>query len=432
MRGRALLGAALLAACDPVTPPGLLFDVGRGCDDVTLAIADPDVLPGWRLHAAALPDGDGEAAWYLASEAPGELELRRVPEDIPGLDLTSTGQPRQFSLQRGTGEGQVWLTLDRDERAQLWRVDEASATIQAGPLLVDFPADASTRWIRRLVFLGQLPHLIALPQTTRVGEVAVHVAAITPELTLGERSELTAKAGCASLAELDCPLLWDDLRELTVLDVTEPGSMAGAALLLAIATDDAPSGGSGAPPMSAPFETHVLSVTLQRDAGTERLTLTRRDHVAWQTTGPVQPWPAQIAADPLGLYVLLGRIPAANGTSADATPFDYLLRADLLGASSTAEAGVIAMLPAELNSHLLQLGSRVAVGQQADGLWYALPLEGATLNDEDIVGALEIGEASALLRAGRGHVVLVRDDQPSVRVGVACAARRGASPLDAR
>ncbi|PCC67532.1 hypothetical protein SAMN02745121_02168 [Nannocystis exedens] len=418
MRARGLVGAALLLACSPVTPPGLVLDVGRTCRDIELAVADPDVLPGWRLHAAAIARTGEDATWYLASEHPGELALRRVPEDIPGVDLSTVGAPHEFTLTRGPIEGQIWLTLDGGTEAQLWRIDEDVAEVSAGPTLADFPGDATTEWFYRLVFLGHSPHLLALPRLTPVGEVPLHMAAVTPELGLGERWAMTAAVTCPPLSELNCPLFWDDLRELSVLDIAEPGSVAGAALLISIARlpDGAP-----APEMpSETFQTHIISLALQRDPAAEKPVLTRRDHVAWSTDGPVLPSPAQIAADPLGIYVLAGLVPAPDGTSADAAPADYLFRADLLGANTTDEGGVIALLDKELHSHLLQLGSRVALGQLPTKHWYVAPIEGVTI-DEDIVGTLEVAEKASLLRAGRGQVVVRAESAPSRRVQIGCA-----------
>jgi hypothetical protein len=418
MRARGLVGAALLGACSPVTPPGLVLDVGRTCEDIELAVADPDVLPGWRIHAAAIARSGADAAWFLASEHPGELELRRVPEDIPGVDLSTVGAAHEFTLTRSSIEGQLWLTLDRDDAAQLWRIDEDAAAVSVGPKLAGFPGDASTEWFHRLVFLGQSPYLLALPRLTKVGEVPVHVAAVTPELDLGERWTLTATVTCPPLSELTCPLLWDDLRELSVLDVAEPGSVAGAALLLSIASRPDAESDPAEPP--AMFETHILSLALQRDPAGEKPVLTRRDHVAWPTSGPVLPSPAQLAADPLGVYVLAGLVPGPDGSSADATPADYLFRTDLLGPDTTDEGDLIALLNKDLHSHLLQLGSRVALGQLPTKHWYVAPIEGVTV-DEDIVGTLEVGEHASLLRAGRGQVVVVAGSAPTRRVRIACA-----------
>jgi hypothetical protein len=417
MRAGALVGAALLAACSPVTPPGLVLDVGRTCEDIELAIADPDVLPGWTIHAAALARSDEDTTWYLASENPGELALRRVPEDIFGVDLSVVGAPHEFTLARGPIEGQVWLMHDRADQARLWQVDEADATVLAGPPYPGFPADASTAWLRRLVFLGHSPYLIALPRATRVGEIMVHMAAITPELELGERWSLPAKAVCPPLSELNCPLFWEDLRTLDVLDVAEPGSVAGAALLLSIASTGEPID----PDMPATYQTHIISVTVQHDPTAERPVLTRRDHVAWATDGPVLPSPAQIAADPLGIYVLAGLVPGPDSSSANATTADYLFRSDLLGAEATDESGVIAVLGKDLSSHLLQLGGRVAIGQLPGEWWYVAPIDGVTV-EEDIVGILEVGDRVRLLRAGRGQAVVVGDTMPSRRVRIACAA----------
>ncbi|MFY0541684.1 hypothetical protein [Nannocystis pusilla] len=83
---------------------------------------------------------------------------------------------------------------------------------------------------------------------------------------------------------------------------------------------------------------------------------------------------------------------------------------------------MIALLDRDLHSHLLQLGSRVALGQLPTKHWYVAPLDGVTI-DEDIVGTLEVGEQATLLRAGRGQVVVRAASAPTRRVQIACADR---------
>src|SRR5690606_29229192 len=100
---------------------------------------------------------------------------------------------------------------------------------------------------------------------------------------------------------------------------------------------------------------------------------------------------------------------------------DYLFRAELLGDGSSQAGAVIALLPKEFRSHLLQLGSRVALGQRPGATWHVAPIEGVTI-DEGIVGSLDLGEPARLLLAGRGQVVVTGGDGPSRRLQVACAA----------
>src|SRR5262249_44728071 len=158
-----------------------------------------------------------------------------------------------------------WLALDAFGAAKLWRVDDASATITTGPTITGFPDDEPT-WIRRLVFLGQSPHLVAVPRASKVGELDLHVAAITPSLGLAQTWSLSAIVECPPLSELSCPLFWDDVRDVAVLDVAEPGSIAGAALLLAITSPVEVDMDPETPPT---FETNIISLVLQRDAADE-------------------------------------------------------------------------------------------------------------------------------------------------------------------
>lgn len=413
---RPLVAATLVAACTVASPPGLDLDVGRVCHDIAIEVDDPDVLPGSTVHAAAVPRSGDQAAWYLATDPHGTLELRRVPGDMPAIDLSALGDPGDFRVQPGPVEGQVWLALDRPEGLRLWQIDETTETVRESAALA-YP-DADTAWSRRVVFLGQTPHVVAIPRSAPVGELPLHVAPVTPTLELAESWALTATAECAPFSELSCPLLWDDARDVAVLDAAEAGSISGAALLLGITS---PWTGEPTDPETAPvFETNVISVVLQRDAAAERPVLTRRDHVAWATDGPVIPSPAQLAADPLGLYVIVGLLPGPDTSGASGTTSDYLFRAALLGAG-TADAGdVIALLPKTLDSHLLQLGSRVALGQISGRTWNVAPIEGLTVN-ESIVGSLAVDPDTAVLRAGRGQFVLDADWQATRRARIVCA-----------
>jgi hypothetical protein len=412
MRRALLLGPAV-AACTAVTPPGLVLDVGRVCDNIALEVADADVLPGATIHAAAVVRSGGDAAWYLASDQ-GRLELHPVPEDMPAIDLSMLGEPREFHVQPGPVEGQVWLLHDDDAGSRVWRIDEEAAL--AGPALAAFP-DAAQAWTRRVVFLGRSPHLVAIPRSSKVGTIAVEVAALTPELELGERWSLTATVECAPFSELSCPLYWEELRDVALLDGAEAGSISGAALLLAVTT---PQGALPAEPeMPVVFETHILSVVLQLDPAAERPVLTRRDHTAWTTDGPVIPSPALIAADPLGLYVIAGLLPGPDTSGANATSSDYLFRADLLGSGTSDPGDVIALLPKALRSRVLQLGGRVALGQIVGSTWHVAPIEGVAVNEE-IVGSLKIGDDAEVLRAGRGQFVVVGEGLASRRVRVVC------------
>ncbi len=413
---RPLAAVALVAACTVAPAPGLELDVGRVCDDIAIEVDDPDVLPGSTVHAAAIPRSGEPDAWYLATDPHGTLELRRVPEDMPAIDLSALGSAGEFRVQPGPIDGQVWLELDRLEGIRLWQIDETTATVRDSAAIV-FPAFDGV-WSRRVVFLGETPHLVAVPVVARVGTVPIYVAALTSDLEIAESWELTATAECAPFSELSCPLFWDDLRDVAVPDAAEAGSIAGTALLLAITTQW--TGDPVDPEMAPVFSTNMISVVLQRDAAAERPVLTRRDHVAWTNDGPVFPAPAQLAADPLGLYVVAGLLPGPGTSAAEATSSDYLFRAPLLG-SGTADAGdVIALLPKTLESHILQLGSRVALGQISGKTWNVAPIEGLTVN-EDIVGSLAVDPETIVLRAGRGQFVLVADWQPTRRARIVCA-----------
>ena len=120
-----------------------------------------------------------------------------------------------------------------------------------------------------------------------------------------------------------------------MLDVAEPGSVAGAALLISIASLPDAQPDPDIPP--ATLQTHIISLTVQRDPATERPVVTRRDHVAWSTDGPVLPSPRRSPPTRSGSTCSRGSS-RPDGSSADATPADYLFRSDLLGSETTDEA----------------------------------------------------------------------------------------------
>ncbi|HEY8374897.1 MAG TPA: hypothetical protein VIK91_00355 [Nannocystis sp.] len=410
--------AALLAACEPAPAPGLVLDVGRVCGDITLAVADADVLPGHAIHAAAIPRSGADAAWLVAGDPNQRLWLRRVPEDIPGVELTSLGPAHQFTLERGPIEGHVWLTQDRDDGVRVWRVDEATGTIATSPQLLPFP-DAATAWIRRTVFVSGSPHLVAFPRKSEVGRLRFYLTPLDASLASGVRWTLEAEVACAPLSELSCPLLWDDERDVAVLDVAEAGSIAGAAILLAITTPPEAVAEPEAPPSHV---THFVTIVIQRDAADGAPVVTRRDFPMAPTQGPTLPRPAQLAADPLGLYVLVGLIPGPDSSGANASDKDFLYRTDLVALGMSESSDLMALLPKETRSHLLQLGSRVALGQLRDGTWHVAPIEDATIRAE-IVGSLAVGDEVVLHRAGRAQVVFTGGGLPSRRATIACGDR---------
>lgn len=411
---RAQIAAALLAAsCLLEAPPGAELDVRERCREIGLVVADPEVLTGWTIHGAAAVDSG--AAWYLARDPSAQLWLRRVPTDIPAIELSALGDPDDFDLKAGPVAGQTWLALDREVGARVWRIDEDAAEALAGPALA-FPG-LEGAWTRRLIFISDAPHLLALPRVTKIGEVAVHVAALTPELEIGASWELTATVTCAPFSELSCPLYREDLRDLEVLDTAEPGGIAGAAALLSVTARPEPDAGPdpGAP---SAVETSVISLVIQRDVSGEGLVLTRRDHVTWLSDGAVLVAPGAIAADLFGLYVIAGLVPGPETSAGEATSSDYLFRADLLGAGTGDPGEVIGLLPKTLASHLLALGGRVVLGQVVGETWHVAPIEGDAVL-QDTLGSLRVGSGASIVRAGRDQAIVV-GERPNTRVRARC------------
>lgn len=411
---RSLVAAALgVAACNPPTPPGLDIDIAPECDDIAVALREDDVLPGWTIVAAAVERSGESGAWYLGLDPNKRLWLRRTPEDVPPLELTGIGQPEEFQLQPGPNEGEVWLMHSADGVVRLWRYDDGSDALASSGELTGF---LSGEWDRRLVFVGREPYLLSYSrQATRL-QIELIFDEVTPELGIDTRWNAVAAFVCTDVNDAACQN--DAPREATLLDIAEPGNVAGALALFGLTT---PAAAPSDPQQPLAYETSLISVKVQDNPGGPGLAVTRRDHVTWFTGGAVRPSPGELAADGLSLYLLGGLSPAPDTPNTDATSWDSLLQADLFGGQPGADNDTIGVFEKSKTSHLLQLGDRVALGQVSGSAWTVWPIEGSRV-DTNVLGELEVGAGARVLPAGRSHFVLTADDAPTRRVQIGCAA----------
>ena len=128
---------------------------------------------------------------------------------------------------------------------------------------------------------------------------------------------------------------------------------------------------------------------------------------------PVLISPAYIASDRDALYWLASLVPLGDSTPLD-TDFVYRAGHDDDGG----QARIVATAKKELNSHLLQIGGGVALGQISGKRWTIAPV-GASGVDDKVTGGLNLDAGATVALAGRGQF-LVRSDAGARRVAAAC------------
>ncbi len=430
MRWSLILAATATLACDAAVGPELSLDMGHNCRAIDFEVRDPDVLPGWEIHAMAVERNGGASAWTLATNPKGHLMLQPWPTG-PGLGLSSVGLPKEFTLMPGPIEGQAWLVLDREDRTQVWRLDDAAGgALFAGPQLPPLPGPGT--WRRRLVFVDQTPYLLAVPMLADVSLIEVQLAPLSsdtltpgpaltfefwrtcPEVQEAEDTDTGTDTDTEDAGDTDAgvacptPLITGEIA-VEPLGSTEPGTTSVSATLIAMY------GSRVSETNTAVYTTLAASLELRSAGPDQPPMMVRRDHVPWTTVDPVAVSPARIAADANGLFVLVGLEPLVDPPMRE-PPSDYLLRASR-GAD---DQSPIASLPKELRSGLLQLGARVALLQRNEDTLYIAPVDDVNV-DLSRQGNLPLETDTEVLNAGRGQL-LVRGDKTSRRVIAGCKA----------
>ena len=413
MRRSIFLAAAVLG-CDPAVGPGLTLDMGQTCHVIDFAVQDEAVLPGWKIHAMAVERTGSASAWTLATDPEGHLKLQPWPEG-PGLALDEFGLAGEFTLMPGPIEGQAWLVLDRDDRTQVWRLeDAASGRLFGGPTFAPMPG--LFPWRRRLVFVEQTAYLLAVPTLADASLIEVLLTPLAGDtLDPGTPSILEFWRTCPEDQVFDdtCPIpLITGEVAVEALSSSEPGATSVSATLIAMYSSRM------SETNTAVYPTLLASLELQSAGPDQPPTMVRRDHVGWTPVGAVNVAPAQIAADGSGLFVIAGLMPADDEPAPD---YDYLVRASR-NANVRQDNTIIATFPKPLDSQLLQLGARVALLQRSvdrESLFIA-PIGDVKVDTEE-PGSLALDPEAQVLRAGRGQL-LVRDAAASRRVIAGCKA----------
>ena len=408
---RVLLAVAGAVSCvsGPIT--GIEIDLGHICTKISLEVRDPALLPGWDVHALAVERSEGERVWALATDGDGRLHVVASPDGTKH-DFSEIGTSDELLLLPGAIEGETWVMLDRATEAQVWRLrDGDNAGLLASPRLVDFPTKGS--WTRRLVFLDKVAHILSVPSTGDASTIEVSLSRLDDTLTPEPALSLPLWQSCPGGQKADeCqPALLSGSIELELLGTTEGGSVGGAAVMIGMYASKL----AEPPAMSAAYMTLVVNVELRSLGPDQPPTMIRRDLPYWNTTGAMAVSPAYIATDRDALYWLAGLVPLGDDTAPPDADFVFRAAHDNDGG----QAQVMATAKKNLNSHLLQIGGGVALGQIQGQRWTIAPLDAQEVNDK-ITGALNLDPGAAVSLAGRGEF-LVRSDGGSRRVAAVCA-----------
>lgn len=412
MRPALLVLAVLAGSCVSGPSPSLDIDLGHLCKAIALTVVDPDLLPGWDVHALAVERSEGERAWALATDGEGHLQLVASP-DGEKHDFSEVGTIDELMLLPGAIEGESWVLLDRSNEVQVWRVtDGEDGELTTSQRLVDFPAAGS--WTRRVVFLDQVAYILSVPRSGDASTVEVLLSRLDDTLTPEPALSLPLWQSCPdglSNDGLPCqPPLLSGSIELALLGTTEGGSVGGAAAMIGMYAAKT----SEPPMMSAVHTTLVTNVELRSLGPDQPPTMVRRDLPYWNTIGPVVVSPAFIASDQDALYWLAGLVPFGD-TAPPA--LDFLFGA--VHANDGGQARILNTAEKALRSHLLQIGGGVALGQIHGQRWTIAPITAMTVQSK-ITGGLTLDAGATVSLAGRGQF-LVHADSGSRRVAAGCA-----------
>lgn len=382
------LALALLAvsACDE-PQPALDVDV-RGCAGIHLEVRDAALLPGWEVEAIAAERVQGDSGWALVRDRSAHWTLKAWPTgpEHPLVGLDAADEPR---LLPGLREAETWLAIDGPAQVRVWRLGEAAqGELDEVPGLGKWPGPGP--WTRRLLFIGDTPHLLAAPRVTADEMPVLKLAPIDPRtLTLGATAAIEVGAFCHDpRSDLDACAAQRPPIAFEILDVTAAGSMAGGAALLGVRQ---------ATPPPAPNQTllEYLALELHRgpDDGPPDVRRHWDLHVLAHGSARLS---GQIATDAASLFTLTD-------------PLELASEPGLLELSVAALRGRVRRLRAAefpaRDGPLLQLGGRAVLGDFEAGRWSIAPLRSRDI-DATVSGSLALDEDARISSAGREQLLV--------------------------
>lgn len=401
MRTLGALPLLALAVCDG--PPLALDLNGGSCGAIAIETVDEAILPGWQIAAMVADRVDGEGAWIVAEDPARRAFLRPWPAGV-GLDLSALGPADDFDLQPGLRPDESWLVLARPARARVWRLGpSARGELHEVPGLADFPGPGA--WTRRLLFVGDTPHLLAVSAPQPQVVPIFKIAAIDPTtLALGPVLPLVPVQACPDELAWPCAVLEQRGEWVEILAVTAAGSMRGGAVLLATRSLD---------PEIAPHRDAVTLtlVVYADDAGRPPMARLLGGWFHSGTSGADVRLRGQLATDARSLF---------RGVSAHRPPLPpdaYLLNdldLDQPPGASRLEAPHLIVVSA-----LLQLGARAVIPVLADDRLALAPLDGPTI-EAAIPSDIAFDRHTRVAGAGRQQLLLRPPHGPARRVRARC------------
>lgn len=398
------LALALLAATACEEPQPVLDVEIRGCAGIRLDVREA-VLPDQDVEALVADRVQGDTAWVVTRHQDLTLWLKASHGDaahpLETLDATL------LRLVPGSRDAETWLVFDHPDYPRVWRLGESTAgEVTEVPDLGGWPGPGT--WTRRLLFIGDTPHLLAAPRTALPERIELKLVALDREaLTLRATYTIDITPRCRDdeTGELYlCNLVMnhDDPVTLQILDVIEAGRMAGGAALVGINALAPPTGEKTYFPI-------YRTVILHRD-GDDRPPQVHGSP-GWHVIakGPAQLF-GQMATDGNLLFRLtdnlLGEV--RGGPQ---------LFFDVIGRDS--EEFAIWDLPQ--GDMLLQIGERAVLGNLDDGRWTLAPLRGTRL-ETDAGGSITLPAGARITSAGREQLLVRPKHGPALRVVATCEA----------
>ncbi len=419
--------AVTLPALTCVTPTlDLTIDTGTRCSTVAVEVLDDAVLMGWTVHALAVLDATGDEGWALATDPNKRLKLQPLP-DGPGLDLTELVDAGAFDLVPGPLPGEAWLLFDRPAGARVWRLgDAARGELTEAPDLSAFPDDDEVVWTRRLIFVGGVPHLLAVPNEGDASTLILPMARLDREtLAIVDTWSIDFWWTCDQMSGdiedgdgcMETP--YELIARLELLAVTQPDGAGVSAALIGLHAEEP----SETPELEGLHHTVVTSLEL-RDAGPDvPPDAYRHDRANWAGATELMISPAQIGADDDGLYVLAGVLQPPDAME-PIQPKDFLISAEHANERDSGVNNVFGFLDRDLRSHLLQVDGEVALGQFLESEWRVAPIvkDGPdVVVDTTLIAGLPVAAGSVARGAGFGQMMLRPPQGPALRVHLVCA-----------
>ncbi len=366
-----LLVCALgLSGCAPAPTPDVELDLRQPCEAFSQVQVEPNLTPGsWTLQLSG--DRHTEAPAWAITLGDNGFALQRLADprpEAPAPETLSLSSPNHARLHSGPVPGETWLVIDTATEFWLYQLDRDGLVRSSGNLDAEF---VDSTFQRDLIFIGDTPFVVGIPRSSATSEYEVWIGELTGDLTLGTSWSLELRRTCPSDLP-ECPTV--SFPSIDLLDNAEPDGTSPALLLLGYdeILDDART-------------MYVATLRIGFDGDSQRPIALRREFFprqVWPVGNSLQAHiaPAQLARDATGYYVLAGLTQESlddpsHQLDAVVVRFDRL--------SDTASAPYMG-LPTYSSPHLLQLDTRVALGQIAEGSWHIAPLYAKTGSNFEI------------------------------------------------